>query len=59
MNMAFVVLTFYRGASDKIRNIILLIYSLRFVTNNHNRIDKLQFTVAETITYEPFAIYMH
>jgi hypothetical protein len=32
--MTFVVLIIYCGASDKIRNIILLILSLIFVTNN-------------------------
>jgi hypothetical protein len=41
------------------RNIILLMHSLRFGTNNCNKIDKLQFAVAETITDEVVAICMH
>jgi hypothetical protein len=57
--MSFVVLKLYRGGSDKMRNIFLLIHILRFGTNNRNRIDKLQFAVAETITYEVVAICLH
>jgi len=41
MHMSFVVLTFYRGGSDEVRNIILLMHSLRYGTNNRNKIDKL------------------
>lgn len=59
MHMSFVVLTFYRGGSDEIRYIILLMHSLRFGTNNCNKTDKLQFAVADTITYEMVAICMH
>jgi len=59
MHMSFVVLTFSRGGSDEMRNIILLMYSLRLGTNNRNKFDKLQFAVAETITYEVVAICMH
>jgi len=57
--MSFVVLTFYRGGSDEMRNLILLMHSLRFGTNNRNKIDKLQFAVAETITYEVVTICTH
>ena len=59
MHMSFAVLKLYRGGSDKMRNIFVLIHSLRFDTNNHNKIDKLQFTVTETITYEVVAICLH
>jgi hypothetical protein len=57
--MSSVVLVFYCGADDKMWNKILLMRSSKFVTNNCNKIDKLQFTVAELITYKVFAIYMH
>jgi len=59
MHMSFVVLTFYCGGIDEMRNIILLMHSLRFSTNNRNKMDKLQFAVAETITYEMVAICTH
>jgi hypothetical protein len=52
MHMPCMVLTFHPGANDEMRDIILFMSNLRCDTDNCNKIGKLQFTIAVTITHQ-------